>query len=257
MTTVIASSPKDRLRAMPQFTRYASTYPGAVALLRAMRAGPLAHRGMVAGFLWLVVDGTHLMSVGNVGWRREMVERYSLIPLELDLPIVHSVQDDRIIIDRAESFGEVYLSALDQSLLGSTFENLQADSVLSVPVRHSGFCIGAFGFVTSTPWEDDADGRCLLDCLSHLLGLWASHPRTVTLDTLAPMSQREWSLAFTPRQKQVLMLIGAGMSNTDIARELLVSSSSVKQDLQHTMRALRTNTRQDAYERATELGLLA
>ncbi len=257
MTMTVAAAPKSRLRALPQFVRYASTYPDPPALLRALRAGPLAHRHMVAGFLWLVSDGTHLVSIAQVGWKREMVERYSIIPLELDLPAAHTVLDDRVTIDRADSFGEVYLSALDESLLGETFEDLDAASVIAAPVRHAGMCIGALGLVTSAPWEDDEDGRSLLDCLSHLLGLWAAHPSTTTLDSQAPPAQREWSLAFTQRQKQVLTLAGDGLSNTDIARRLVISTSSVKQDLQHTMRALRTHSRQGAYERAKDIGLLS
>jgi DNA-binding NarL/FixJ family response regulator len=87
--------------------------------------------------------------------------------------------------------------------------------------------------------------------------MWATHPRSAALDSPAPIGPREWSLAFTPRQKQVLRLAGEGLSNTEIAQRLMVSTSSVKQDLQQAMRALRTHSRQGAYDRAKGLGLLS
>lgn len=245
------------LGGLPQFIRYASTYPDPKSLLLALRDGPLARRGMLAGFIWMLVDDTHLMSIANVGWGRDMVERYSLIPLELDIPAAHSVIEDRITIDDAGDFGDVYMSAIDDDFLRDRFTDLGVASVLNAPLHHAGLVVGDLGFVTSHPWEDDDEGRALLETLGHLLGLWATHPRSSALDTLTPMGQREWSLAFTARQKQVLTLVGEGLSNTDIARRLVVSSSSVKQDLQHAMRALRTHNRQSAYDRARELGLLS
>jgi DNA-binding NarL/FixJ family response regulator len=116
--------------------------------------------------------------------------------------------------------------------------------------------VGNLGFVTNRRWSDDDEGRALLTCLGNVIGLWATHPHSHAMDTPSAVSQREWSLAFTPRQKQILTLVGEGMSNTDIARRLIVSSSSVKQDLHQSMRALRTHSRQGAYERALSLGLL-
>jgi DNA-binding NarL/FixJ family response regulator len=116
--------------------------------------------------------------------------------------------------------------------------------------------VGNLGFVTNRRWSDDDEGRALLTCLGNVIGLWATHPRSGAMDAPGSVGQREWSLAFTPRQKQILTLVGEGMSNTDIARRLIVSSSSVKQDLHQSMRALRTHSRQGAYERALSLGLL-
>lgn len=256
MTVISNVTDRPGLGGLPQFIRYASAYPDPKSLLMALRSGPLARRGMLAGTIWILVDGTHLMSIAWIGWGRDVVERYSIIPLELDLPAVHAVLEDRATIDAAGDFGELYMSSIDGEFLGTRFTDLGVASVINTPLRHAGMVVGDLGFVTSHPWSDDDEGSSLLDTLSHLLGLWATHPRSSALDTLTPMSQREWSLAFTARQKQVLRLVGEGLSNTDIARRLMVSNSSVKQDLQHAMRALRTHNRQGAHDRARELGLL-
>ena len=259
MTTRVESPvavPGPRLGGLPQFIRYASTYPDPNDLMSALRAGPLAAHGTLACFLWLLVDSTHLVSIGSVGWSRDMVDRYSIIPLELDLPVISSVLEDRVTIDAADGFGETYLSALDDSFLADRFDDLGVTSIVHTPIRHGGAVIGAFGFVSSEPWSDDEEGAALLSSLGAILGLWATHPASAAMDLSGQVAQREWSLAFTDRQKEVLALAGEGLSNTDIARRLLVSNSSVKQDLQHTMRALRTHSRQSAYERAITLNLL-
>lgn len=244
------------LGGLPQFIEYASTHPAPSALLRALLAGPLGRRGMVAGFLWILVDGTHLVSIATIGWKRDLVDRYSILPLELDVAAVNSTKEDRSIVDDAEDFGEIYLSALDERFLTERFQERGAVSTVATPLRHAGIVVGNLGFVTDRRWDDDDEGRELLTALGHVIGMWATHPRSNAMDSPGGISQREWSLAFTPRQKEILTLAGAGLSNTDIARRLIVSSSSVKQDLQQTMRALRTHSRQGAYEQAVALGLL-
>ena len=245
------------LAGLPQLLSYASTFPDPTSMLQAIRSGPLVRRGMQAGFIWMLVDGTHLVSVGHVGWGREMVDRYAVIPLELDLPVAHSVLENRSTIDLAPAFGKSYLSSIDERFLGQHFEAMNAASIINIPLRRADTVVGAFGFVTSELWVDDDEGQALMTALAALLGMWATHPQSTSVDSPASLGQREWSLAFTERQKQVLALAGQGLSNTEIARDMVVSNSSVKQDLQHAMRALRTNSRTDAYERAVALHLLA
>jgi DNA-binding CsgD family transcriptional regulator len=169
---------------------------------------------------------------------------------------VNATKEDRSIVDSAEDFGQTYLSSLDDRFLTERFQERGAVSAVTTPLRHADIVVGNLGFVTNRRWSDDDEGRALLTCLGNVIGLWATHPHSHAMDTPSAVSQREWSLAFTPRQKQILTLVGEGMSNTDIARRLIVSSSSVKQDLHQSMRALRTHSRQGAYERALSLGLL-
>ena len=244
------------LGGLPQFIEYASTYPAPGALLRALQAGPLARRGMVAGFIWVLVDGTHLVSIANTGWTRDLIDRYSILPLELDVAAVNSVKEDRSIVDNAEDFGQTYLSSIDDRFLTERFQERGAVSAITTPLRHAGIVVGNLGFVTDRTWVDDDEGRALLTCLGNVIGLWATHPHSHAMESPSAVSQREWSLAFTPRQKEILGLVGEGLSNTDIARRLIVSNSSVKQDLHTAMRALRTHSRMSAYERAVDLGLL-
>ena len=61
----------------------------------------------------------------------------------------------------------------------------------------------------------------------------------------------------TPRQHQVLELIAAGHSTAEIARELTLSSETVRNHLRNLLRALRAHSRVEAIATAQRLGLLA
>lgn len=241
---------------LPQFLRYLGTFPSPENTLHSLASGCLARQRMVGGFIWVLVEGSHLVSVGSIGWPRDLVERYSVVPIGLDLPAARATREDVITIDGAEGFGSQYVGSIDEEYLDGHFAAKEVASVVNTPMRHNRSVVGCFGFVTDQPWEDDEESRALLEALSSALGLWATHPSSGVLSGQVTMTQRDWSLAFTPRQKEVLTLVGQGRSNSQIALTLHVSVSSVKQDVQHAMRALRTHSRDSAFERARSLQLL-
>lgn len=241
---------------LPQFIRYLSTYPGPHDVLQALASGPLATARMNGGFLWILVDGNSLVSVGSIGWPRDLEERYSVIPIGLDLPAALAPREDRITLDGAEGFGTQYVGSIDEAYLDEHFAAKKVHSVINVPLRQARSVVGCFGFVTETPWHESEESDALLNALASALGLWATSPASGVLSGPLSASQREWSLAFTDRQKQVMGLVAEGHSNSQIARRLHVSLSSVKQDVQHVMRALRTHSRETALSRAQQLHLL-
>jgi PAS domain S-box-containing protein len=61
----------------------------------------------------------------------------------------------------------------------------------------------------------------------------------------------------TPRQHEVLELIAAGRSTAEIARELTLSTETVRNHLRSIFRALSAHTRPEAIATAHGLGLLA
>ncbi len=61
----------------------------------------------------------------------------------------------------------------------------------------------------------------------------------------------------TPRQREVLELIASGHSTAEIARELTLSSETVRNHLRNLFRALHAHTRVEAIATAQRLGLLA
>ncbi len=60
----------------------------------------------------------------------------------------------------------------------------------------------------------------------------------------------------TPRELEVLRLIGQGASNREIARSLVVSTGTVKKHLNNIFAKLQAQNRTQAAARARELGLL-
>src|ERR1700716_41049 len=61
----------------------------------------------------------------------------------------------------------------------------------------------------------------------------------------------------TPRQRQILELIASGLSTAEVARELTLSTETVRNHLRNASTELRAHTRVEAIATAQRLGLLA
>ncbi len=70
-------------------------------------------------------------------------------------------------------------------------------------------------------------------------------------------SQRASKYGLTPRQLEVLQLIGAGKSNKDISRELNLAEGTVKIHVAAIYQTLHVNSRVDAVETARRFGFIA
>lgn len=73
-------------------------------------------------------------------------------------------------------------------------------------------------------------------------------PRTLPLDRPSDL---------TPRQREILELIASGRSTADIARELVLSTETVRNHLRSLLRELDAHTRVEAIAKAQQLGLLS
>ncbi len=62
--------------------------------------------------------------------------------------------------------------------------------------------------------------------------------------------------SLSPQEQRVLRLLVAGLSNPEIARELVVSPNTVKTQVKSIYRKLNVSTRDEAREAARELNLL-
>jgi DNA-binding NarL/FixJ family response regulator len=111
-----------------------------------------------------------------------------------------------------------------------------AENVL--PALHS----GARGFVS----KDSASSQLLTAIRSVLSGeIWAERRMTTALveDLLQPRQERQAAERLTPRERQVLRLVGEGKRNPEIASALSISGHTVKTHISSLMHKLKIDDR--------------
>lgn len=241
------------LAGLPQFLRYLNTFPAPGDLLDALSRGPLSHIGAPMAQLWHLRGG-ELITVAASTPADELADRYAVLPLTVDLPMTRAVHERRTIAWDPEAFEATGVGALDEDLWSAALERTPTGQALSVPLIHDGRVVGLLGIGSAEPWVDPKPRLAVVEALASVLALWLTHPRTGLVP--AVQQRREWSLALTPRQREALRRILNGETSAAIARELSVSESSIKQDLLRAMKAMRTNDRLVAAQRAQALGLL-
>ena len=242
--------------ALPQFLRYLSTLPLPDATARALRLGPMSNFGTEAVSI-VRIAGESLELVGTHGYEQAEVDRYSVLPLSVPTPFSRSVLQGEALIDELEDVVSTFEALqMDADLWSGFVERFGPGQVINSPIVLQGTVIGAFGGITRSkrPWN--SLDFAVLDGISAALGLWMTHPDTAVAvpDRLSPPSNG--SMHVTDRQSAILRMVESGRSNTSIAMTLGFSVSTVKQELQRTMRAMRVSDRLEAAARARSLGLL-
>jgi LuxR family maltose regulon positive regulatory protein len=91
----------------------------------------------------------------------------------------------------------------------------------------------------------------------HALAAYAANLlRALTSPTMTiPFAAVPLSEPLSPQERRVLRLIVAGRSNADIARELIVSTNTIKTHVKNIYRKLNVSTREEAQVAARELNL--
>lgn len=114
---------------------------------------------------------------------------------------------------------------------------------------------GANGFLLK-----DTSPSALIDAIRAVLqGTSVVSPGPITsllLNRGAPPPPPPTELGFSPRELEILRLLCAAYSNTEIARELFVSESTVKTHVSAIMAKMQVPSRLKAVVRAYELGLV-
>ena len=245
------------LGALPGFLRLLAAFPSAQTVMGGLVTGPLAPYGVRTCRIWTVSDGDLVAVVGH-GHTPEESDRYAVLPGELDLALWRAVRSGEPVITGGEEQPSSDFGSIDGRFWAGVLARVEARSVVRAPLRLGAESVGAMGFITDRTWPDDQHAGGVLSALTSALGLWITNPRSGA-DGLAAATRAQapqQSLAFSPRQREILLLVESGASNPQIALLLRVSVSSVKQDLQAAMRALGAQRRADAPARARRLGLL-
>lgn len=245
-----------RSTGLPQFLRFLAALPEPDAVARALHLGPLSIFD-VGAVSMVRINGESLELVGTHGYRQSEVDRYSVVPVSVPTPFSRAVQQGEALIDELEDvLASFEALRMDEALWRSFLERFGPGQVINAPIIIQGTAIGAFGGLTRSKHSWTSLDFALLDGISSALGLWMTHPQSPVPppDRFAPLSNG--SLHLTDRQLQILQLVEQGRSNTAIGMYLGYSVSTVKQELQRTMHAMRVSDRREAVTRARSLGLL-
>ncbi|MGE5504233.1 MAG: response regulator [Actinomycetota bacterium] len=117
--------------------------------------------------------------------------------------------------------------------------------------------LGAAGFIPKT-----SSSRVMLSALKLVLSGGVYLPPALLeqggshgLDGSGPMASESAVSFLTPRQREVLALLGQGKSNKEIARVLQLAEGTVKLHVTAILKALNVNNRTRAVVAASQLGL--
>jgi DNA-binding NarL/FixJ family response regulator len=121
---------------------------------------------------------------------------------------------------------------------------------------------GALGYLTKDAGADEiqqalqrvASGQASLDPAVQMHLVEAIATTTATPSDAAPVAELPDGL--TPREAEVLGLIGAGLSNTEIAAQLFVSEATVKSHVNHMLPTIGARDRAQAVGYAYRHGLV-
>jgi DNA-binding NarL/FixJ family response regulator len=159
--------------------------------------------------------------------------RPDLVLLDLQMPRMDGVEATRRILQSVPGVRVLVLTTYesDESILRA----IEA---------------GASGYLLKAAPEDEI----LAGIRSVASGGVALDPRMAAL--LVSRVQTPAAPTLSPRESEVLELVGEGLSNPEIGRRLFLSEATVKTHLLHVFEKLEVSDRTRAVTRAMELGLL-
>lgn len=226
-------------------------------VVRTLALGPLRPFNIASAFI-ATYDTLTLRVLGSFGYPPEFLQRYEVMAIEHDWPSNHAVTRNEII---TVSFRDLFINfpglEIDRELWEPYLNQFGHHGVLvSVPIQSQGLVRGVYGFAALDMESMTLMHSSLLTGISSALSLWLRGIEDIYVQVHTDPVTQEIPLMLTERQKQILLLVAEGKSNSSIASSLGYSVSTVKLDLNRAMRMLRTSERLEAVARARSLNLL-
>ena len=140
-----------------------------------------------------------------------------------------------------------------KSLAKLTDKQRELVPVWYVPAINRETPVGGLGLCFKNGHEmsvDPAEARALGSLLGSFLNIWRSPAASIGKGLIEGPDE------LTTRQVTILKLIGDGMTNAEISKNVLVSESTVRQETIKIYRALGVGGRIDAVKVARQMGLL-
>jgi DNA-binding CsgD family transcriptional regulator len=236
------------------FLRMLADDPTPDAVAESLANGPLAPFGptlVALGFIdtdrqvLLTMQGAHGV---DVNLRRT----YAAIPLDADIPATVCYRTNTVITSPAARMAHDYpLTAKFAQ------RELPSDATIWVfPLRYRSAVIAVLGLELSSPAAEQGAVRSAVAALSGPLATWAALRIHAEAPSHASWAQREpRSLSFTDRQRRIIALVRAGLTNAQIAEEVGYSLATVKAELARMCALLGAADRHDLATRAARAGL--
>ncbi|MEY4135965.1 MAG: Bacterial regulatory protein luxR family [Actinomycetota bacterium] len=246
----------DSALGLPAFLRLLSSHPSGNDVALSLNEGLFGQFHAHSTTIWMLEEREVLSLVGSAGYEPDVLERWHRIPLSVQSQMVEVVRcNDIMILPSSELPSRYSTTQFSRERYMRILEVRGSGEHVGIPVVHQGLCLGVAQFMTSEPRIWTSLEYSVLSGVSAALGLWATHPDT-PITPLYIASQVETPLILSERQKEIIDLVLHGVGNNQIARELLVSVSTVKQELQKIMRATSQSDRVAAARCAVEMGLV-
>lgn len=242
------------LGGLPEFLRLLNSTPTPATVIAALVHGPLAAVRAEAGILMHTVDD-NLVMIASTGYAPQDLVGFEVMPIAAELPICAAVRETEIVVTAGDVVRVEYPDMKQENARWDELnERMPLGSIVSVPIVSQGVCVGAYGFTCATEREWGSTSLTLVYSVASGLGIWMTHPSSGLVGPTQWEQVGEPSI--TERQASILRLVAVGLSNSEIGQRLGYSESTVKQEVQRTLREFESPDRASAARRAQALGLL-
>ena len=167
---------------------------------------------------------------------------------------------------RCFDFGAEEISTWDDTLLSNAVKtrkyavhNDGEVTVFAWPIQHDDVATGVFAVNMIGAVEEPSLSDEILTMLSNLGGLFMHSNGFSKKPGVSSVSGDDGSIAYdelTSRQVTVLTLIAEGCTNAEIAKQVLLSESTVRQETIRIYRILKCHTRAEAIVKARANGII-
>ena len=182
--------------------------------------------------------------------------------------------DQRSMLVQVASYGQNFdlgqdeISTRDANVLSKAVrsrniavESLDTATLFALPIELSGVTTGAFLFTLAENAPSPAFSKQVTSMLSRLGGLFMG-TKGLSLKEPALNQKFEGSLTtssaqeMTTRQLKILQLMADGLTNAAIAKIVLLSESTVRQETIRIFRIMQCHSRTEAIVKARAIGIL-
>ncbi|WP_410813505.1 response regulator [Micromonospora sp. 067-2] len=205
----------------------------------------LVRAGLVA--LLTAAPGTEVVGEaadGDQAVRAARATRPDVILMDIRMPVLNGIAATRSILDTPDEHRP-------RVIMLTTFD---LDEYVYAALRE-----GASGFLLKdTPPQRIISAIHIVAAGDYLIAPDITHRliHTYAQQQSRPSPSTTKLASLTPRETEVLRLVGTGLTNAEIAVQLVLSQATVKTHIKHTMAKLHLNSRAQAVVMAYETGLV-